>query len=75
MDQLGLTLPVWILVGLSTVLIFFVSRAGKETPVADRLTKRPVLWAAACCGLALAVLVFGSYGMGFDASDFIYGQF
>ena len=75
MDKLGLTLPVWILVGLSTVLIFFVSRAGKETPVADRLCKRPALWAAACAGLALAVLIFGSYGIGFDAGAFIYQTF
>ena len=75
MDKLGLTLPVWALVGLATVLIFFVSRAGREAPVADRLCKRPVLWAAACLGLALTVLIFGSYGIGFDAGAFIYGQF
>lgn len=75
MDKLGLSLPVWILVGLATVLVFFVSRAGKETPVADRLSKRPVLWSLACLGLALTVLIFGSYGIGFDAGAFIYQTF
>ena len=75
MDKLELTLPVWILVGLATVLIFFVSRAGKDTPVADRLSRRPVLWTLAALGLAVTVLIFGSYGIGFDAGDFIYGQF
>ena len=75
MDKLGITLPVWILVGLATLLIFFVSRAGKETPVADRLSARPVLWTLAVLGLAVTVMIFGSYGIGFDASDFIYGQF
>ena len=75
MDKLGITLPVWIVVGLATLLIFFVSRAGKDTSVADRLNKRPVLWTAACCGLALAVLLFGSYGIGFDAGAFIYQTF
>ena len=75
MDKLGLSLPVWILVGLATLLIFFVSRAGKETPVADRLSKRPVLWTLACLGLALTVLIFGSYGIGFDAGAFIYQTF
>ncbi len=74
-DKLGLTLPVWVMVGLATVLIFFVSRAGKETPIADRLGKRPVLWSLCCLGLALTVLVFGSYGIGFDAGAFIYGMF
>lgn len=75
MEKLGLSLPVWILVGLATVLIFFVSRAGKETPVADRLADRPVLWTLAALGLAVAVLIFGSYGIGFDAGAFIYQTF
>jgi hypothetical protein len=79
MEKLGLTLPVWILVGLATVLIFFVSSAGcvagKETPVADRLADRPVLWTLASLGLAVAVLIFGSYGIGFDAGAFIYQTF
>ncbi len=75
MDKLGLALPVWILVGLATVLIFFVSRAGKEIPVADRLASRPALWTLSCLGLAIAVLIFGSYGIGFDAGAFIYQTF
>jgi hypothetical protein len=75
MDKLGITLPVWIVVGLATLLIFFVSRAGKDTPVADRLSNRPVLWTLAALGLAVTVMIFGSYGIGFDAGDFIYGQF
>ena len=75
MEKLGITLPVWILVGLTTVLIFFVSRAGKETPVADRLSRRPVLWTLAVLGLAVTVMIFGSYGIGFNAGDFIYGQY
>ena len=75
LEKLGLTLPVCLMVGLATVLIFFVSRAGKETPVADRLAERPVLWTLACLGLAVAVLIFGSYGIGFDAGAFIYTTF
>ena len=75
MDKLGLALPVWILVGLATVLIFFVSRAGKEAPLADRLSERPALWTLAALGLAVAVLIFGSYGIGFDAGAFIYQTF
>ena len=75
MDKLGISLPVWIMVGLATVLIYFVSRAGKDTPVADRLNKRPALWALCALGLAAAVLIFGSYGLGFDAGGFIYQTF
>lgn len=83
MDKLGLSLPVCITVALATVLIFFVSRAGRTeetgvagiSHVADRLASRPVLWTLCCLGLAVTVLVFGSYGIGFDAGAFIYGTF
>ena len=43
--------------------------------MADRLSERPVLWTLAAFGLALAVLAFGSYGIGFDAGAFIYQTF
>ena len=34
----------------------------------------PVRWAA-YAGLILAIVVFGAYGTGYDAVDFIYAQF
>ncbi len=74
-ERLGLSVASCVMVALATVLIFFVSRAGKTAPVADRLATRPVLWTAAAAGLVLAVLVFGSWGIGFDAGAFIYGIF
>ncbi len=75
LDKLGLSPATCILVALATVLIFFVSRAGKKAPVADRLADRPVLWTLCCTGLALSVLICGSWGIGFDAGAFIYGIF
>ncbi len=75
LDKLGLSLPSCIAVAVAVAVIFWVSRAGKDTPVADRLARRPVLWAAASAGLALAVLLVGSWGIGFDAGSFIYGVF
>ncbi len=75
LDRLGLSPLSCIVVALATVLIFFVSRAGKETPVADRLAARPILWAASSVGLIAAVLLAGSWGIGFDAGSFIYGIF
>lgn len=75
LDKLGISSLGWLVVGLSIILIFFVSHAGKSAPVADRLTRRPVLWTLACLGLAVAVLIFGSYGIGFDARLFIYTAF
>lgn len=75
LDRLGLSPVTCIVVALATVLIFFVSRAGKTRPVADRLSARPVLWTAACVGLVLFVLLAGSWGIGYDANAFIYNQF
>ncbi len=75
LDKLPLTPAACVAVALATVLIFFVSRAGKQTSVADRLARHPILWSAACLGLSLAVLICGSWGIGFDAGAFIYGIF
>ena len=36
--------------------------------------KLPVRWAVYAC-LVLSVIIFGAYGIGYDAVDFIYGQF
>ncbi len=75
LDKLGLSPAACVVVALSTVLIFFVSRAGKETSVADRLAARPILWTAASAGLVVVVLLAGSWGIGFDVGSFIYGIF
>ncbi len=70
-----LTVPQWGVVLVSAILIFFVSRAGKDTPVRHRVAKHSVLCCAAVCALFVAVLIFGAYGIGYDASQFIYTQF
>ena len=60
--------------------VLLVGRQGKaDAPagfcLAERLVSRPALLWAVCALLIAATLIFGSYGFGFDASDFIYGQF
>ncbi len=75
LDSLGLSLASASVVAAATVLIFVVSRAGKEAPVADRLSERPVLWSICALGLSVLVLLCGSWGIGFDAGAFIYGIF
>ncbi len=75
LDALGLTPAACVVVALSTVLIFFVSRASKQAPVADRIAAHPVRYAAAAAGLTLAILIAGNWGIGFDAGSFIYGIF
>ncbi len=60
---------------LSVLTVFLVSRAGKEEPVRHRVASRPILWCFLVCLLFVVVLVFGAYGIGYDASQFIYSQF
>ncbi len=61
---------------LSAVIVFFVSRAGKETPVRYRIaSKSVVLWFALICLIFTVIVIFGSYGIGYDANQFIYSQF
>ena len=44
-------------------------------PVRDKLERHPAMEAAAIVLVLLCVMVFGAYGVGFDASQFIYNQF
>ena len=47
--------------------------AAERVPGRDHDTEKPVLGNAVMALLCIAILVFGSYGLGFDASAFIYG--
>ncbi len=71
----GLSVGDWGVIIGGVLLICLVSFLGKKEPLRYRLVKRPILLCACLCALTVLILVFGAYGMGFDASDFIYGQF
>jgi D-alanyl-lipoteichoic acid acyltransferase DltB (MBOAT superfamily) len=80
-SSLGLSLPEWVLIALGVVAMWLIGRAtprvGEKNSISigDRLAKRPVLYAAVCALMVVLIAVFGHYGIGFDAMDFIYGQF
>lgn len=84
LNRLKLTPAACVLVALSVTVIFLVSRAGKDdkadkagkkSPVADRLSAHPALWTAAAFALTATILICGSWGIGYDAGAFIYGIF
>ena len=75
LTSFGLTYFDYGVILLSAAVAFLVSRAGKETPVRHRVAARPILWCLFVCLLFVTVLVFGAYGIGYDASQFIYSQF
>ncbi len=57
------------------LLIWLVSRLGEKTPLRERVAAKPIVFCAVLCALAVLILLFGAYGIGFDASQFIYNQF
>jgi hypothetical protein len=72
--ELGLTAGDWIVLILSAAMLWIYDVRGNAVPAA--LGKRS--WAvrtAVICLLALVVLVFGMYGIGFDQQAFIYSKF
>ena len=57
------------------MIVFFVSRREAKGSVREWLYERPVRASLIAVSLLLAVLLFGAYGHGYDASQFIYNQF
>ncbi len=74
--SLGLTGADFALTGVAVVLMFAVSCAGAWGDVRDRLEKMPfALRVVLLLLLFFAVLIFGAYGRGYDAGQFIYNRF
>ena len=74
---LGLTAPEWVVIICGVALIFTVSRIGSThgDKVCEVLQKRPLAVTACAAILTVLISVFGSYGVGFEESSFIYAQF
>ena len=73
-SSLGLVLSDWIVLAVALVIMGYCDAKR------NALRKRFVGWSpakqtAAICAGVLIVLVFGMYGIGFDASEFIYSNF
>ncbi|MBQ4371660.1 MAG: MBOAT family protein [Firmicutes bacterium] len=73
--SLGLAPHDWAAVALGTAAMLCFSLAERKRNLFDAAAEKPLLSYAVGTALALAVLVFGAYGIGFDASQFIYNQF
>ncbi len=73
--KLGLEPLEWCLVGVGVLCMFTVSQLGKKQPVREWLARRPILLCTALTLGVSVILLFGSYGIGYNAGDFIYGAF
>ena len=72
---LGLSVADFVILAFAIALVFFVSRASAKGSVREWLWERPVRSAMLAILLLMTVLLFGAYGHGYDASQFIYNQF
>lgn len=74
--KLGLSLYDYIVLAVGLIVLFTVSMVQRTGSVRGKIAKCPyvvqfVIW----FGLFIMVLMTGAYGVGFDASQFIYNQF
>lgn len=79
-STLGLNGAEWLMLGLGIVLMWAVGRAsprlGEDKPtLRARVAARPLLCGAVCALAITAIAVFGQYGDGYHAADFIYSRF
>ena len=72
---LGLSVADFIILAVAVIVVFLVSRASAKGSVRDWLYERPMASAMLAVLLIAVVVLFGAYGHGYDASQFIYNQF
>lgn len=75
--NIGLTAADYIILALSLVLVFLVSYFQEKGVSVRRAIASRAVWVRILLwyGLFLIVILFGAYGIGYDASQFIYNQF
>ena len=75
--QLGISRADYVILALGTLLLIVVSMIARSGSVRDKMEKRlpmPVRFGVFAL-LVIVILIFGAYGKGYDASQFIYNQF
>ena len=74
--ELGASAADFIVIAIGIILMFMVSLLQGKKKIADRLEEKPVaLRYIVLLVLILAAVVLGAYGIGYDATQFIYNQF
>jgi D-alanyl-lipoteichoic acid acyltransferase DltB (MBOAT superfamily) len=74
--HLGLSLADYIIVLLSIALLIVIGQLGKNTDIRERLLSRPrLIRYVIVLLLVFSTIIFGAYGIGYDAAQFIYNQF
>ena len=71
---MGLTVGDWVVLGVACLLLWLYDRKSRSMK-ARFCAFSPAAKVSVICLLALIVLTFGMYGIGFSASEFIYSRF
>lgn len=73
---LGLDPKDFVILLAGLVLLILISLVQRSGSVRDKIAAKPAVYRTVVWyGLFLLVLLFGAYGVGYDASQFIYNQF
>ena len=66
----------WIVIIIGLIIVLIVSNFQQKGMVRQMIASKNIAirWVL-YLALFFAVIIFGSYGMGYDASSFIYGAF
>lgn len=72
---LGLDAADFIIIAFGVACMFTVSKLGAKRDLREYLYERPVVSSLVFGGMLVCVLLLGAYGVGYDASQFIYDQF
>ncbi len=74
--ELGLSAADYIVLAVAVVIMYAYSEVEKTGDVRDKLAAKSALFrTAVTMGLFVIVIIFGAYGVGYDASQFIYNRF
>ncbi len=74
--DLGLNPYDWVILMVGTLMMFAVSLLKGDGSLSEKLWQKPYICrTVAFAGLFLAVILFGMYGPGYDAGQFIYTRF
>ena len=73
--RLGLDLTDIVIILCGIAIMYTVSKISAKKSIRESLYERPVLSACLTGALVICVIMIGNYGIGYDASQFIYDQF
>ena len=73
--DLGLDVSDFVIIAVAVAIVCFVGVVTQKRDVREVLYEKPALNAALAVVLFIAIILFGAYGINYDATQFIYNQF